>query len=144
MRLILCAAVVTALAGCSTLITPENAARSTTASSVGSERTYRNILSAMRECYPTAMTMESNYFPEAKEGEITLVHIYDTSRIEFAKLKVVPAGDRAAVLMDTNKKFAEIETAMPQWVKGDAGPCPFGTRVQAPYPSQNPYAQSPR
>lgn len=145
MRLILCAAAV-ALTGCASamLVTPENAVPMTATSIAGSERTYRNVLTAMRECYPAGRTIESNYFPEAKEGEITLAVVQDLYRVEFAKLKVLPAGDRSRVEMLTNRNFKGFDAALAQWVKGDAGSCPYGTRAEAPYQTHDPYASAPR
>lgn len=131
-------------AGCSSLITPENTVRTTAGSSVGSERTYRNILTAMRECYPTNMTIEAQYFPEAREGEIMLAAINEPQRVEFAKLKVAQLGDKATVVMDSRSRFDGFPSALPKWVQADSKLCPYGTRVEAPYPSHNPYATAPR
>jgi hypothetical protein len=143
MKLALIAALV-ALTGCSSMITQENTVRTTARSSTGSERTYRNLLSAMKDCYPTNMTIEAQYFPDAKEGEIMLASIHDTFRTEFARLKVSQVGDNANVVMDSRSRFDRFPAALPNWVEADSKVCPYGTRVEAPYASQNPYASAPR
>lgn len=125
------------LAGCSFALplTAENATTTTFDSRHSTERTFRNVLAAMRDCYPVGFTVEQTYFPEAKEGEITLAAIDTTYRVESIKLKFQQRGDAAvASLMKRSNAPKTWDAAVQRWIEGDSAQCPGGTRSD-PRPS---------
>jgi len=146
MRVFFGATAIAALCGCHTamLLTPENTTKVVVESKAGSERTFRNMLAAMKECFPSGYTIESNYFPEAREGEVNLAALSETTRVDFAKFVVAPVDASARVTMSRRTNFPDFDRALPAWIDGKDGDCPYGTRYQALYPSQNPYSTSPR
>jgi hypothetical protein len=146
MKVFLAAAVLAALAGCTTTsnITAANSTEIRASSPNSSERTFRAMLPVLRDCYPVKFAIDSNYFPDAKEGEITLAVQGETARLEMAKMIIAQQGSGALVTMRRPKNYDGFDNAFPEWVKGNDGGCPLGTRAQAPYPSHNPYATAPR
>ncbi|MDM0024108.1 hypothetical protein [Variovorax saccharolyticus] len=132
------------LAGCAMPLTPENSTRETRTSEVGSERTYRNLLTVMRECFPDGVTIEPVYFPEAKEGEITVLGGDPSTRIEILRMQIAPSGDKATVTFQRRHRATVIVAAYGPWMAGKDAGCPGGTRVEPPTASHNPYATAPR
>ncbi|WP_143694697.1 hypothetical protein [Variovorax sp. JS1663] len=121
------------------LLTPENSSKVVVQSKTTSEQTYRALLGALRECWPISATIEPNYFPDAKEGDITLATIGQSVRIDIAKFEIRPSGAAASVSMLTRSNNKRFDDALPAWVEGRDGGCPLGTRYQAPYPSHDPW-----
>ena len=145
MRLVLATAAVVLTAGCASPLTVGNSQQTSVQSTASSEATYRALLPVLKECFPTQFAIESNYFPDAREGEVTIAATGDGSfRIEYAKLKVTPAPSGSTVAMTYKANFPKLAPVLPQWVAGKDGGCPYGSRVEAPYPSQNPYRTAPR
>ena len=146
MRLFFAAAALSALAGCTTVsnITPANSIELRATSPASSERTFRAMLPVLRDCYPVKFAIDSNYFPEAREGEITLAVQNDSARLEMARMTITPQGAGSIVTMRRPTNYAGFDKAFPEWVKGNDGGCPLGTRAEAPRPTHNPYATAPR
>jgi hypothetical protein len=137
-----CALVALSLvAGCAytSLISPTNSKSVVQASAASSEQTYRTMLPVLRECFPTLTAIESNYFPDAKEGEIMVARSTDNVRIELAKMTISPAGTGSTVTMMRHPGFDKLDAVLPAWVNGKDGGCPYGTRVEPPMPTHNPY-----
>jgi hypothetical protein len=136
MRLFFAAATLAALAGCSTVssITPANSIELRASSPSSSERTFRAMLPVLRDCYPVKFAIDSNYFPDAKEGEITLAVQNDSARLEMAKMTITQQGAGSIVTMRRPTSYDGFDKALPEWVKGNDGGCPLGTRPD-PQPS---------
>lgn len=139
MRMVLAMVTGLALSGCTSLITPSNSTAVVQASLSSSERTYRAVLGMLNECFPTDMSIESNYFPDAREGEITVAMKADFVRVDVAKIAFAPAGDGSTVKMMRNTSLDKLDKALPEWVNGKDGGCPYGSRYENPTPSHNPY-----
>jgi hypothetical protein len=82
----------------------------------------------MKECYPEALTISSNFFPEAKEGEIEMTAVNDLGNVPFGKWLVRPAGSTSTVEMTRSKRHKGFEEALPGWIIGSSTICPYGTR----------------
>ena len=136
MRLFFAVAALAALAGCTTTsnITTANSTELRAASPSSSERTFRAMLPVLRDCYPVKFAIDANYFPEAKEGEITLAVQNDSARLEMAKMKITQQGAGALVTMRRPTNYDGFDKAFPEWVRGNDGGCPLGTRPD-PQPS---------
>jgi hypothetical protein len=117
------------LAGCShtSVITAENSLRTAASTSASSERTFRNISEAVKTCYPR-LTVDASYYPEAKEGTINLSIRRDTTvRVDLADVKVQPSGQGAQATMLANRGYDEFLGALPAWIDGRSGVCPYGS-----------------
>lgn len=145
MRIVIAALAAMALAGCAynDVRTEENSSRISQSSPVSSERTYRNLMGALQACYQSGMLVQGQYYPEAREGEITVATVADNVHAEFFRLKVAPAAGGATVAMLRRPKTDKFDGALKEWVGGRDGDCPAGSRYEKPYPSQNPYSISP-
>lgn len=130
MKLALLIAASSLLAGCSytSTLKPDTAIETVQMSAAPSEETFRTILPMLRECYPINMAVESNYFPEAKEGEIAIAMTTTNVRVEFARMFISPAGTGSKVRMQRAKNFEAFDKALPAWIAGADGDCPYGTR----------------
>ena len=119
------------LTGCSVtnVITPANSTGATFQSTASPERTYRNVLDAVRKCYPR-LTVETGYFPEAREGSINLSIRHDSSvRIELIDVQVAPPPrglGAAIVTLRAAKGYEDFLAALPHWVEAVSDPCPYG------------------
>lgn len=125
------------IAGCSMPLSSFDTTVVTTPSPVSAERTYRNVLGAMRVCYPSLYTVESNYFPEAKEGELILAYPFDYGRAEYFKATIAPAAEGAIVSMTRRSNFPKFDEGMRAWVTGGEGGCPYGTKSDPKVPTYN-------
>lgn len=136
MKLLILAAALAMAAGCTTTsnITQANSTELRASSPTSSERTFRAMLPVLRDCYPVKFAIDSNYFPDAKEGEITLAVQNDSARLEMAKMAITPQGTGSIVTMRRPKNYDGFDKAFPEWVKGNDGGCPLGTRPD-PQPS---------
>jgi len=134
------------LAGCASPLDKSNSATSTYSSTLSSERTYRNMLGALRECFPIGgVVIESNYYPEAKEGELNVAAIADAYyRIDHAKFKIVPTPTGSLVETTRRADMPKISAAVPEWAAGKDGGCPYGTRWEPPTATHNPYGPKPQ
>lgn len=145
-RLLICALL--PLAGCSYThsLAPKNSKSISEASPLSSEQTYRAMLPVLRDCYGAGMVIESNYFPEAKEGEILIAMTGETVRVEFAKMTIAPSGSGSVVTMVRRTGLANadgFDQALPEWILGKDGRCPLGTKYEPPRnPSHNPYSNA--
>ena len=128
---------VLALVGCAIPLTEHNATSVTAASPVSVEQTYRNVLSVIEVCYPALHTVESNYFPEAKEGVISLSTANEYSRVWFFKMKVAAINGRTVMSMQRRSNFPDFGGAMPAWAIGDEGGCPYGNKHDPKPPTYN-------
>jgi len=124
----LAASIAIMLTACGAPLTSENSVISSTPSLLSSEATFRNMLRAMKECYPDALTVSSNYFPEAKEGEIELTMVSDFGNIPFAKWLVQPLPSGAKVQLTRRTRSTGFEEALPVWISGSSAVCPYGTK----------------
>lgn len=120
------------LSACTTVLGPENSVETSYTSSHSSEKTYRNMLSAMRDCYPARVTVEPAYFPEAKEGEIRLATRNESVTFEWLAATIKPAATGASVAVRRNVRFGQFDRAIPAWIEGDSRDCPSGTRPSTP------------
>jgi len=124
-------AVCATLSGCGGgQLAPDNSVTSTVASTRSSEVTYRNILKVTKDCYPDAVTVRSNYFPEAKEGEIELLSVHELGNNQFAVLLVKPTPNGSLVTMTRKTRHKAFDEALPEWVDGNSRLCPIGTRSE--------------
>jgi len=126
-RLLLCASVIS-LAGCSMPLSSFETTVVTTPSSDSTERTYRNVVNAMRTCYPSLYTVETTYYPEAKEGEVILAYPFDYGRAEYFKATISSSGPGSLVSMTRRSNFPGFDEGMRAWVSGGEGGCPYGTK----------------
>lgn len=122
------AAVAMALSACTTVLGPENTVRSSYPSPHSSEKTYRNILAVMRDCYPMGVAIGASYFPEAKEGELRLSARADTYSFDWLIADVKPLGSGSRVDLRRHSRFEKFDAVMPKWIEGDLTECPYGTR----------------
>jgi hypothetical protein len=118
------------LAGCVSVIDAQNSVGSEYVSQNTTEVTYRNLVRAMNECYPQGFTIASNYFPEAKEGEITLFSASEVARFDYLKAVVKTQGGGSVVTLKRHSRYKGFESAMPDWIAGSATSCPYGTRPE--------------
>lgn len=120
------------MAGCNIAmpLTAENAVTISIASAHNSERAYRNTLDAMRSCYPAGFTIERDYLPDSKEGEIVLAAVDTTYRAESIKIQVKPAASGGSIILLTKRKNASLDwdRAVKDWTEGRSDLCPNGTR----------------
>lgn len=123
-----------AIAGCAGPLGPDNSVTSTTSSRHSSEQTFRNLLRVMKDCYPDSMTIRSNFFPEAKEGEIELFSGNDFGNIPFANWTVKPAPTGSTVTQVRSTRTRGLDASLSEWVDGNSRQCPHGTRSD-PRPS---------
>ncbi|MDN8617830.1 hypothetical protein [Variovorax ginsengisoli] len=146
MRSILAAVAALSLGACSftSTLAPNNSKSMVEASPASSERTYRTILPVLRDCFPINTAIESNYFPEAREGDIVVAMSTENVRVELLKLAIAPANSGASVKMTRNQNYDKFDKALAAWIDGKDGGCPYGTRVEAPYATHNPYSTAPR
>ncbi len=122
------AVVAVVCAGCSVPpLSDQNSIDVAASSATSSERTYRTVLGIMRTCYPTQYLIESNFFPEAKEGEIALFQAAEP-RVHFFTMKIAQEAGGANVMMKRRDGFEKFDAALPQWVSGAEGGCPYGTK----------------
>lgn len=121
-------------AGCVSVIDAQNSVGSEYLSTLPSEATYRNVVRSMNECYPQGFTIASNYFPEAKEGEITLFAASEVARFDYVKVTTKAQGSGSLVTLKRHSRYRGFEAAMQGWLVGAAEICPYGTRSE-PRPS---------
>jgi hypothetical protein len=111
-------------------LTPDNSVTVTAASRHNSEQTYRNLLRVIKDCYPDGFVTRSNFFPEAKEGEIDLFTQHELGNTSFATWSVKPDAGGAIVNLTRRKRFTGHQDVLPEWIEGDARNCPHGTRFE--------------
>lgn len=120
------------LSGCVGPLTADNSVTTTAASKHSAERTFRNMLRVMKECYPDGLTIRANFFPEAKEGEIDIYYANDFGNIPFASWYVSPVAASATVKqVRRNRSPDKLDATLPEWIEGDATNCPGGSRFEA-------------
>lgn len=118
------------VSGCGSQLGPGNSVTASVASKHSSEATFRNLLAVAKDCYPDAITIRSNYFPEAKEGEIELLSVNDFGNRQFATFLVKPAASGSVVTMTRMARHKSYDEALPEWINGNARLCPIGTRSE--------------
>ncbi|CAA2107700.1 hypothetical protein [Variovorax paradoxus] len=130
MRQFFVLAVCFAVVGCVQPLNPDNSVTTTASSRHTSEQTYRNLLRVMKECYPDYLTIRSNYFPEAKEGEIEIFGGNEFGNIPVGTWAVKPAATGAVVTQVRSWRNSRLDAVLPQWIEGDATNCPYGSRSE--------------
>ncbi|CAA2106091.1 hypothetical protein [Variovorax paradoxus] len=118
------------LAGCVSVIDAQNSVASEFTSPLSSEAAFRNVVHSMNECYPQGFTIASNYFPEAKEGEITLFAVSEVARFDYVKVTTKAHSNGTFVTLKRHSRYRGFEAAMPGWLAGTATSCPYGTRSE--------------
>lgn len=126
-----------ALGGCSMPLSSFETTVVTTPSEASTERTYRNVVNAMRVCYPALYTVETTYYPEAKEGEVILAYPFDYGRAEYFKATISSSGAGSLVSMTRRSNFPAFDEGMRAWVSGGEGGCPYGTKSDPKVPVGN-------
>ena len=115
------------LAGCASNYPLEEAKTATVSTQVelSSEATYRRMLGIVKEqCF--RMVTEAQYFPEAKEGEISLVTRHDnTVKLTWARFEIKPAAAGATVFLIYRTGFPDFAKTGMDWAAGVATPCPY-------------------
>ena len=90
------------------------------------ESTYRTILGFSKEfCYK--LTTDAQYYPAAKEGEITLMVLANGGKIKttFMSFDIKQDEAESAVTITIRKGLHDLRDAGLSWAKGIAAPCPF-------------------
>lgn len=128
MKLISAVVAASALTGCAMTLRPDNATTVVVESPNSVERTYRNILGVIEVCYPVLHTVESNYFPEAKEGVVSLSTANEHSRIWFFKLTVSTVDGKTQMRMQRRSNFPKFSESLAAWADGKEGGCPYGSK----------------
>lgn len=89
------------------------------------ESNYRSILGFAREsCYK--MATEAQYYPDAKEGEITLTTLLNGGKIKvvWMRFDIKQIETESEVTITYRKKSTDFRDSGLLWAKGNAAPCP--------------------
>lgn len=103
-----------------------NPQQSTFQVGTSSEITYRTILGLSKDkCYK--FIAEAQYYPEAKEGDITLVTLLNSGKIKMTWIRfdIKPMGAGSMVTITYRKGMQEFKDAGLSWAKGEAAACPI-------------------
>lgn len=101
---------------------PDNSSEATLTSQLSSEATFRNLNRMVQSCLDN-FDIQSLYYPEAKEGEITLKSKGDIFTATWIAILVKPdkSGSTAAV---TYRHIYEVYVKpMQAWATGDKTTC---------------------
>lgn len=128
MKRIALIACVVLLVGCVGPLTAENSVTTTADSKHSSEQTFRNMLRVIKDCFPDYVTIRSNFFPEAKEGEIELSGGNEWGTIPIGDWTIKPAEGGSTVTQRRSTRVPKLDAVLTQWVEGDSRQCPYGTR----------------
>lgn len=128
LNLVVSAVMATLLVGCYGPLGPDNSSTSTIASKHSSEQTFRNLVRVLKDCFPDNMTIRSNFFPEAKEGEIDAFGVSEFGNIPFGTWTIKPAPSGATVTQVRSTRNPKVDAVLPEWIEGNSRQCPYGTR----------------
>lgn len=113
------------LGGCVSILDSTNSVPFEVESPYSSETTYRNIVRALNECYPTDSTIAAQYFPEAKEGEVRFSGTADGVRLDYINALIKPSTSGSKVLFNRHKWYQGFEESAPPWIDGKITRCPY-------------------
>lgn len=101
---------------------PDNSSSILIESPLSSEATFRNLNKAIRQCY-TGFEFHSNYFPEAKEGEISLRSRGDIFQAVWIAVVVKPAPNGATAEVTYRNFYEPLTKPMTDWATGRGDAC---------------------
>lgn len=109
------------LAGCAAT-SQDNSTTVEFQTALSSEATFRNLTKPVRDCFH-GHAFTSNFYPEAKEGEITVRSGGDIFVMAFVHLLVAPAGTGSKVTMTFRNTLKPLFANAPAWAKGETAAC---------------------
>jgi len=114
-----------AISGCANFTLEEAKTQQNTVNiQTSSEAAYRKLTDAAKErCY--TLQVEAQYYPEAREGVISLVTRSDTLRFTWVKFEVKPAGADATITTTYRMDFPKFSNAAAAWSRDSSAPCPY-------------------
>lgn len=110
------------VAGCAAT-GPENSDKMVISTALSSEQTFRNLNKPIRECF-TSFAFNSNFYPDAKEGEITLMSKGDIFQAVWIAVDVKPTPTGSSATVTYRRVFEPYTKTMNEWAQGRPAACP--------------------
>jgi hypothetical protein len=111
----------TLIAGCAAT-GPENSQRTNIASPLTSEATFRNLNRMVQTCLDN-FAIQAMFYPEAKEGEITLKSRGDIFTATWIAITVKPASTGATAEVIYRNIYEIYTKPMQSWATGEKTSC---------------------